>query len=169
MKTLKTIYNIYNESILDDVEISLNKDAKSEIFKIPTIKDFVKNPYNYGMSNVSWDLSNVIDIYKKKYPQLLNKDWHYLHFVIMKDVDKKRAIYVYFAETSDPVTKKIRMMGWEEIVSYNMKQCKEWIIKLINHLAENPEKLDEFFKHANKMKNEIGPFCQNTPLSKLLY
>ena len=57
-------------------------------------------------------------------------------------------------------------MGWEEVTPYTISQCKRWVIKLIEHLANNPTALDELFNHSDKMKLE-GPFCQNKDLSYL--
>lgn len=173
MKNLKDILkegqslDLY-EGILDDVEVALGKDASEAIYKIPTVKDFQKSPYNHSLFFVDWDLSNVIDMYNKRYPKLLIHNWSKLRFVIMRDIGKKYAVLVYNAE-GGLNSKRMRLMGWEEILNYSIRTCREWVIELIEHLAENPDKLDELFKHSDKMKNEVGPFCQNTPLSKLLY
>ena len=163
---MKDLKYILAESFLDDIDDSLSKDSTKEIYKIPKVKDFQKSPYNHSLFFVDWDLSNIIDTYNKRYPKLHIHNWSKLRFVIMKDIGKKYAVLVYNAE-GGLNSKQMRLMGWEEILNYSIRTCREWVIELIEYLANNPDKLDELFKHSDRMKNEVGPFCPNTPLGKL--
>ena len=170
---MKNIYTIYTESVLTDIETNISNADKDleNMYHVPTVNDFKKNPYNGRMCAVAWNVENIIEPYRKKYSKLLGdryKDWNYIQVLIEKDFNKKYAINVWLCEHSELVCRKVRLMGWETVTSYNIKQCKEWVIKLIQHLADNPDELDELFKHSDKIKNEVGPNCPNKDLNALM-
>ena len=67
MKTLK-------ESLLDNMEdiIARGEDDIKKALNIPTVKDFVKNPYHSKQTSVTWICPSIVKKYKTKYPDMVN-------------------------------------------------------------------------------------------------
>ena len=64
MKTLK-------ESLLADIDDTINK-GEDDIYNIPSIDDFQKDPYNSRNFFVPWWIPHIMQKYRSKYPEILS-------------------------------------------------------------------------------------------------
>lgn len=146
MKTLK-------ESLLDDMEDILDR-GESDIEKslnIPTVKDFVKNPYSSRQTSVKWICPGIIEKYKKKYPDMVNDHW--TGFEFMLDAYNKRMtdLHIYLTDSTEFVSHKKILAGWcDTFTGANLRNYKKMTIDIVNILAKKQEILDKVMEHAYK-------------------
>ena len=146
MKTLK-------ESLLSDMEDVLDR-GESDIEKslnIPTVKDFVKNPYSSGQCSVKWICPFILEKYKKKYPDMINDKW--AGFEFMLDAYNKRMtdLHIYLTDSTEFVSHKKVLGGWcDTFTGANLRQYKKMTIDIVDILAKKPELLDKVMEHAYK-------------------
>lgn len=149
MKDLKCI--LY-EGLLGDIEDrldSMDSDIAHAI-NIPTIRDFKKHPFSNQIHMVEWN-TPLLNKYKDKYPELFG-EFQSLIFCIRKE---KTYIDIYpqllmSAKTYTGFHTKY-VPGWATTyVKLDVRRLKKVVIDLINKLAKDEKKLDEFFSHAAK-------------------
>lgn len=149
MKTLK-------ESLLDNIDDIINRgenDLKDSL-NIPSVKDFVKNPYNSKQTCVKWICPYIIEKYKNKYPDMVNDKW--TGFEFMLDVYNKRMtdLYIYLTDSTEFVSHKKVLAGWcDTFTGANLRQYKKMTIDIVNILAKKPDLLDKVMEHAYKAVN----------------
>ena len=155
---MKDLKYIVETSILGDIEDTLSRGEADiqKSYKIPTEKDFVKNPYASSNQSAFWDISFCIEKYKKQYPRILDHDWKYLEFKLLNIESKTYELYVFFAEKPSLPTRSKRIIGWRATnnkygyyLKGDIKTCKKIVINLINILANSNTALNELFKYAN--------------------
>lgn len=149
MKTLK-------ESLLDNIDDIINRgenDLKDSL-NIPSVKDFVKNPYNSKQTCVKWICPYIIEKYKNKYPDMVNDKW--TGFEFMLDVYNKRMtdLHIYLTDSTEFVSHKKVLAGWcDTFTGANLRQYKKMTIDIVNILAKKPDLLDKVMEHAHKAVN----------------
>lgn len=150
MKDLKhTLY----EGLLGDIEDridSMDSDIDRAI-NIPTVKDFKKHPFSNNIHMVEWK-TPLLNKYKNKYPELFGA-FQSLTFCIRKEGNHYTDIYPQLlmpAKTYTAFNTKY-VPGWATTyVKLDVRRLKRVVIDLINKLAKDEKKLDEFFSHAAK-------------------
>lgn len=150
MKDLKCILH---EGLLGDIEDrldSMDSDIDHAI-NIPTIRDFKKHPFNNNIHMVEWD-TPLLNKYKNKYPELFG-EFKSLTFCIRKEGNQCHDIFPQLLMPAKSYvgfhTKFIP--GWiTSYVKLDVRRLKKVVIALIEKLAKDERKLDEFFKHAAK-------------------
>lgn len=149
MKDLKCILS---EGLLGDIEDrldSMDSDI-AHVINIPTIRDFKKHPFNNQIHMVEWNTS-LLNKYKDKYPEMFGV-FQSLAFCIRKE---KNYIDIY-PQLLIPSKSYIGfhtkyVPGWAtSYVKLDVRRMKQFVIGLINKLAKDEKKLDEFFSHAAK-------------------
>ena len=146
MKTLK-------ESLLDDMEDVLDR-GESDIEKslnIPSVKDFVKNPYSSGQTSAKWICPEIVGKYKKKYPDMVSDTW--TGFEFMLDAYNKRMtdLHIYLTDNTEFVSHKKVLGGWcDTFTGANLRVYKKMTIDIVTALAKKPELLDKVMEHAYK-------------------
>lgn len=153
MKDLKCILS---EGLLGDIEDrldSMDSDIAHAI-NIPTVRDFKKHPFNNQIHMVEWN-TPLLNKYKDKYPELFG-EFQSLTFCIRKEGNHYIDVYPQLLMPSKTYagfnTKYIP--GWATTyVKLDVRRLKQFVIGLINKLAKDEKKLDEFFSHAAKCYN----------------
>ena len=146
MKTLK-------ESILADMDDVINR-GDSDIEKalnIPTIKDFVNNPYSKGQTSIKWICPFILDKYKKKYPDMVKDTW--TGFEFMLDTYNKRMVdlHIYLTDSTEFVSHKKVLGGWSDtFIGANLRTYKKMTIDTVNALAKDEKLLDKLMEHSYK-------------------
>ena len=141
------------ESLLDNIEDILDR-GESDIEKslnIPTVKDFVKNPYSSGQSSAKWICPDIVAKYKKKYPDMVNDHW--TGFEFMLDAYNKRMtdLHIYLTDNTEFVSHKKVLPGWcDTFTGANLRTYKKMTIDIISTFAKNPDILDKVMEHAYK-------------------
>ena len=146
MRTLK-------ESLLDNMEdvIDRGEDDIKKALNIPTVKDFVKNPYSSGQTSVKWICPRIVEKYKTKYPDMVNDKW--TGFEFMLDAYNKRMtdLHIYLTDSTEFVSHKKVLGGWcDTFTGANLRQYKKMTIDIVDILAKKPELLDKVMEHAYK-------------------
>lgn len=148
MKTLK-------ESLLDDMEdvIARGEDDIKKALNIPTVKDFIKNPYNSKQSSVKWICPSIVDKYKTKYPDMVADKW--TGFELMLDTYNSRMtdLHMYLTDSDKHsfISHKKVLPGWcDTFTGANLRHYKKMAIDIINILAEKPDLLDKVMEHTYK-------------------
>jgi hypothetical protein len=146
MKTLK-------ESLLDDMEEVIDRGEHDieKILNIPTVKDFIKNPYNGNQSSVKWICPSIVEKYKTKYPDMVNDKWKGFEFML--DVYNKRMtdLHIYLTDSTEFVSHKKVLSGWcDTFTGANLRNYKKMTIDIVNILAKKPDILDKVMEHAYK-------------------
>ena len=146
MRTLK-------ESLLDNMEdvIDRGEDDIKKALSIPTVKDFVKNPYSSGQTSVKWICPRIVEKYKTKYPDMVNDKW--TGFEFMLDAYNKRMtdLHIYLTDSTEFVSHKKVLGGWcDTFTGANLRQYKKMTIDIVDILAKKPELLDKVMEHAYK-------------------
>ena len=146
MKTLK-------ESLLSDIEdtIANGEDDIKKALNIPSVKDFVKNPYSSGQSSAKWICPETVAKYKKKYPDMVNDRW--TGFEFMLDAYNKRMtdLHMYLTDNTEFVSHKKVLPGWcDTFTGANLRTYKKMTIDIVSILAKNPDILDKVMEHAYK-------------------
>lgn len=150
---MKTLKNTLTEGLLGDIEDrldSMDNDIENAI-RIPTIKDFKKHPFNNAIHMIEWN-TVLLNKYKTKYPKLFGA-FQALTFCVRKDRSSYVDVYPQLLKSSESYigfeTKLI--YGWNLTYMYlDVRKVKKVVIDLINKLAKDERKLDEFFSHAAK-------------------
>lgn len=150
MKDLKCI--LY-EGLLGDIEDrldSMDSDIAHAI-NIPTIRDFKKHPFSNQIHMVEWN-TPLLNKYKDKYPELFG-EFQSLVFCIRKENTHYCDVYPQLLmPTNTYAGFQLKYVpGWATTyVKLDLRRIKKVVIDLINKLAKDEKKLDEFFSHAAK-------------------
>lgn len=150
MKNLKCI--LY-EGLLGDIEDrldSMDSDIDRAI-NIPTVRDFKKHPFSNNIHMVEWN-TPLLNKYKDKYPELFG-EFQSLTFCIRKEGNHYTDVYPQLLMPSKTYTAfhTKYVPGWATTyVKLDVRNIKKAVIALINKLAKDERKLDEFFSHAAK-------------------
>lgn len=155
MKDLKHIL----ESIMDRGNRQTVGTNIVDVLNIPTIKDFVQNPYNKDFIGVVWDCETILNQYRDRYPKLI-KNYNCIHFVLDKGY-RVVDVHPWFAvkDESNPtslIAKKGIIYGWNDsFVGANINTYKKMVIRIITRLAESPERMEKFLKHAEYARGYV--------------
>lgn len=146
MKTLK-------ESLLDDMEdvIARGEDDIKKALNIPTVKDFVKNPYNSKQTSAKWICPNIIKKYKTKYPDMVYDQWTGFEFMLDTYNSRMTDLHIYLTDSTEFVSRKKVLGGWcDTFTGANLRNYKKMTIDIIEAFAKKPELLDKVMEHAYK-------------------
>lgn len=167
MKDLK--YTLY-EGLLGDIEDridSMDSDIDRAI-NIPTVRDFKKHPFSNNIHMVEWN-TPLLNKYKDKYPELFG-EFQSLAFCIRKESHRYIDVYPQLlmpAKTYTAFYTKY-VPGWTTTyVNLDVRRLKRVVINLINKLAKDEKKLDEFFSHAAKCYDMQLKHIYDYPLREL--
>lgn len=141
------------ESLLSDMEDTLSRGEQDLIdaLQLPTIKDFIKNPYNTKMHSVKWMCTDIINKYKQKYPSMIADE--FIGFELMLDASWSRVVdlHIYLTNSRDFVSHKKVLPGWyDTFIGSDVRTYKKMTIDIIKALAKNPDILDKLMDHAFK-------------------
>lgn len=167
MKELK--YTLY-EGLLGDIEDridSMDSDIDRAI-NIPTVRDFKKHPFSNNIHMVEWN-TPLLNKYKDKYPELFG-EFQSLAFCIRKESHRYIDVYPQLLMPSTTYTAFYTkyVPGWATTyVNLDVRRLKRVVINLINKLAKDEKKLDEFFSHAAKCYDMQLKHIYDYPLREL--
>jgi hypothetical protein len=137
MKTLK-------ESLLADIDDTINK-GEDDIYNIPSIDDFKKDPYNSRNFFVPWWIPHIMQKYRSKYPEILTPGFDGIGFYIDKGW-KKLKIY-FINNTNYRKSLRVILTSWTDTpITGKIDNNKKEVIEMITKLAKEPKYLDRFFK-----------------------
>ena len=161
--------NLY-ESILDDTKSKIQKGVAltKRLARVPAPKDF-KKTFNRFQQYVVWECKDIIKEYRKKYPDMIDKDYTELLFMI--DTSNRSLVYIevflcvpearQLEQTANvDCTKTVngrarrKLLGWFDRFFYGVRDSKVEVIKIIEKLAADPEKLDKVFEHSARLFKE---------------
>lgn len=171
MKNLKeSLLSRTNSKITNAVSVV------KKLSTIPKVKDFKKTTNRFHQY-VVWECPHVLNEYKRKYPEFVNKDYTELVFTI--DTSRRVAVMEIFMGMPelrgvDPITGGMvvltpnantdnttnghttrQLIGWlTQFYDGGVKVAKAETIKIIEDLAENQDKLDKIFEHSAKHFND---------------
>lgn len=149
MKSLK-------ESLLSDIEdtIANGEDDIKKALNIPTVKDFVKNPYNSKQTSVTWICPRIVEKYKTKYPDMVNDKWTGFEFMLDTYNSRMTDLHIYLTDSTEFVSHKKVLPGWcDTFTGANLRNYKKMTIDIINTLAKKSELLDKVMEHAHESVN----------------
>ena len=149
MKTLK-------ESLLADIDDTINK-GEDDIYNIPSIDDFQKDPYNSRNYFVIWWIPHIMQKYRSKYPEILKPGFDGLGFYI-DTVWKKLKIY-FINNANYRKSLRVILRAWDDTpIRGKTNQIKQEVIDMITKLAKNPKYLDRFFEQEYENYEELELF-----------
>ena len=155
MKQLKDIF----EGIMDKNNRQTVGSNIVDTLNVPTVKDFVKNPWNKDFVGVVWDCESILNQYRDRYPKLL-KNYNSIQFVLDMGY-RVVTVNPWFGvkDESDPkslIAKKGIVYGWNDsFVGSNIATYKKMVIRIISRLAESPERMNNFLKHAEQCRSYV--------------
>lgn len=144
MKTLK-------ESLLSGMEDTLARGEKDieTALHIPTVKDFIKNPYFGKQSSVKWMCPFILDTYKKKYPEMVSDKWTGIEFILETYNSRMTDLHIYLTDSTEFISHKKVLGGWTDtFTGSNLRTYKKMTIEIIESLAKNTKLLDKIMEHA---------------------
>lgn len=158
--------NLY-ESILADTKSKVQRSVTTikRTANLPKAKDF-KKTFNRFQQYVVWECHDIIKDYKRKYPEMIDKDYTELLFMI--DTSNKSVTFLevflcvpearQLEQTANvDCTKTVngrarrKLLGWFDRFFYGVRDTKLEVIKIIEKLAEDPDKLDKVFEHSARI------------------
>lgn len=161
--------NLY-ESILADTKSKVQNGVAltKRLARVPAPKDF-KKTFNRFQQYVVWECKDIIKEYRKKYPDMIDKDYTELLFMI--DTSNRSLVYMevflcvpearQLEQTANvDCTKTVngrarrKLLGWFDRFFYGVRDSKAEVIKIIEKLAADPEKLDKVFEHSARLFKE---------------
>lgn len=149
MKTLKNIL----EGLLKGMESTLDAgqddlDTAMDLKTLPNVKDFKKNPYNKDWVEAGWYCPNVLDRYRRMYPDMIESNFNSIHIVLDKYNARNVHVDLWFADNVDVVCRKKAVQGWTDGFTAPLAKCKSIAIDMIKHIAQHPEKMDKIMAYA---------------------
>lgn len=157
---MKTLY----ESLLDNTKSKVQKGVAltKRLAGVPSPKDFKKTTSRF-QQYVVWECKDIIDEYRKKYPDMIDKDYTELLFMI--DSSRRGIVFMevflcmpearHFEQSStvDCIRTtngraRRRLLGWIDRFFNGVKDAKEQTIRLIEKVVSDTDKLDALFKHS---------------------
>lgn len=141
MITLKESLLTKTKDKVDDVSKNIE-----DFLNIPSVNDFYVSPWNRNHIQLDWNCQELLDTYRDKYPELLQRHGCGIRFQI--DQSWRRA-QILNAFIFVPNKNNWFLRGWSHVfVGANLRLYKKELIRLIETLAKNPDKMDAFLKHA---------------------
>lgn len=138
------------ESLLSKTKDKVDGVSKNieDFLNIPTINDFYVSKWNRNHIQIEWNCQELLDTYRSKYPEVLYREGSGLLFQIDQTWRQAQILNVYvFKHTRN----NWFLRGWTHaFVGANLRVYKKEVIKLIEDLAHNPDKMDAFLKHAEE-------------------
>lgn len=161
--------NLY-ESILGDTKSKVQKQIGTikRIANLPTAKDF-KKTFNRFQQYVVWECRDIIKEYKKKYPDMIDKDYTEILFMIDTSNRDVKFLEIFLCvpearqlEQTNNVdcTKTVngrarrKLLGWFDRFFRPVRETKQMVIDIVQKIAEDPERLDKVFEHSYKLFKE---------------
>lgn len=127
----------------DDLNAAMNIDT------LPKVKDFKKNPYNKDVSDVAWYCPDVLKKYKALYPDMVLNDHNSIHFSLDKIGLSTFLDMSISTGVNYPVANYRPIHGWHDsLAGATLAKYKSIVIKLIDNIAKNPQKLDRIMAYA---------------------
>jgi hypothetical protein len=161
--------NLY-ESILDNTKSKVQKGVAltKRLAGVPSPKDFKMTTSRF-QQYVVWECKDIINEYRKKYPDMIDKDYTELLFMI--NTSNRNLTYLeiflcvpearHFEQSSTvDCTKTVngrarrKLLGWLDRFFRGVRDSKVEVIKIIEKLAADPEKLDKVFEHSARLFKE---------------
>lgn len=138
------------ESLLSKTKDKVGNASKTieNFLNIPTINDFYVSIWNRNLIQIDWNCQELLDTYRDKYPNLLKRDGSRITFQIDQTWKQAQSLNMFIA-TPDEYNWCFR--GWSHVfVGANLRLYKKEVIRLIETLAKNPDKMDAFLKHSEE-------------------
>ena len=138
------------ESLLSKTKDKVENVGKNieDFLNIPTINDFYVSKWNRNHIQIDWNCQELLDTYRSKYPEVLYREGSGLLFQIDQTWRQAQILNVYVFK---PNKNNWFLRGWTHaFVGANLRIYKKEVIKLIEDLAHNPDKMDAFLKHAEE-------------------
>lgn len=138
------------ESILSKTtdKVKSAGDDLERIYNIPSIKDFHVSPWNRNHIQLEWNCQELLDMYRSKYPNVLYREGSGLLFQIDQTWKVAQILNVFVFK---PNKNNWFLRGWTHaFTGGNLRIYKKEVIKLIDELAHDPEKMDAFLKHSEE-------------------
>jgi hypothetical protein len=163
--------NLY-ESILDNTKSKVSQGVKqiARVSSVPKAKDF-KKTFNRFQQYVVWECKDLIKEYKRKYPEMVDRDYTELLFMIDTRHSSIITLEIFLCvpearqlEQSENVNCTVtvngrarrKLLGWYDRFFDGVKDAKNQTINLITKLAEDEKLLDKVFEHSAKLFKENG-------------
>jgi hypothetical protein len=146
---MKTLY----ESLLSDIEdtIANGEDDIKKALNIPTVKDFVKNPYNSKQTSAKWICPRIVEKYKTKYPDMVIDKWTGFEFMLDTYNSRMTDLHIYLTDSTEFLSHKKVLPGWcDTFTGANLRTYKKMTIDIIEAIAKKPELLDKVMEHSYK-------------------
>ena len=141
------------ESLLSDIEDTIangDKDIETAL-KIPSVKDFIKNPYNSKQTCVKWICPGIVEKYKSKYPDMVIDKWTGFEFMLDTYNSRMTDLHIYLTDSTEFLSHKKVLPGWcDTFTGANLRNYKKMAIDIIDTLAKKPDLLDKVMEHSYK-------------------
>jgi predicted Rdx family selenoprotein len=138
------------ESLLSKTKDKVGDANKNieDILNVPSINDFYVSKWNRNHIQIDWNCQELLDTYRSKYPEVLYREGSGLLFQIDQTWRQAQILNVYVFK---PNKNNWFLRGWTHaFTGSNLRIYKKEVIKLIEDLAHNPDKMDAFLKHAEE-------------------
>lgn len=138
------------ESILSKTKDKVNSVGNDleRFYNIPSINDFYVSPWNRNHIQIDWNCQELLDIYRSKYPNVLYREGSGLIFQIDQTWKGAQVLNVFVFK---PNKNNWCLRGWNHVFTGgNLRIYKKEVIKLIEKLAHDPEKMDAFLKQSEE-------------------
>lgn len=164
---MKNLKSYIEEGLLQGMDQTLASgqdtlNAAMNIDTLPSVKDFKKNPYNKDVCDVAWYCPNVLKKYKSLYPDMILNDHDSIHFALDK-FDRSTFLDIYIgAGVNYPVANYCVIYGWHDsLAGATLAKYKSIVIKLIDNIARNPQKLDKIMAYAYECRKQYNDVKDN--------
>lgn len=138
------------ESLLSKTKDKVGNASKNieNILNIPTINDFYVSPWNRNHIQLDWNCQELLDTYRDEYTELLHRNGCGIRFQIDQTWRQAQILNAFIFV---PNKNNWFLRGWTHaFVGANLRVYKKEVIRLIETLAKNPDKMDEFLRHAEE-------------------
>lgn len=156
---MKNLKSYIEEGLLKGMDQTLaagesDYEATMDIATVPTVKDFIKNPWNKNWYGFAWYCPNRLEKYKKLYPDIC-PSWATSIWFVLDNEYKPVDLNIFLGENNtDFKCKKSSVPGWNDgLIGSNITTYKKMAIQVIDKLARNSEKLDEVMRYANEVRH----------------
>lgn len=154
------------ESLLSKTKDKVGNASKNieNILNIPTIKDFYVSIWNRNHIELDWNCQELLDTYRDEYPELLQRHGCGIRFQIDQTWRQAQILNMFIYV---PGKNNWFLRGWSHpFVGANLRVYKKEVIRLIETLAKNPDKMDAFLKHAEEQFRKHD-YTEKDPFTEL--
>lgn len=154
------------ESLLSKTKDKVGNASKNieNILNIPTIKDFYVSIWNRNHIELDWNCQELLDTYRDEYPELLQRHGCGIRFQIDQTWRQAQILNMFIYV---PGKNNWFLRGWSHpFVDANLRVYKKEVIRLIETLAKNPDKMDAFLKHAEEQFRKHD-YTEKDPFTEL--